>query len=160
MDPFTIEPELLVRLWTVFANHTRHTQSSQYDHPVGVFAQIAGWRCCCFYLASSPVPHSKQPPAINPPATPIESWQNPAPPLSQNALRGLLAANLSGLETGGYMLVIVRLDAGKATEVRALMSSGSLIADQEICQFVLDHWIFNPKATGVYKLPVLLRTGL
>src|SRR6202011_2444468 len=54
-------------------------------------------------------------------------WQNPAPQLSQNALRGLVAANLSGLETGGYMLVIVRLDAGKATEVRALMSSGSLI---------------------------------
>jgi hypothetical protein len=71
-----------------------------------------------------------------------------------------IAANLSGLETGGYMLVIVRLDAGKATEVRALMSSGSLIADKEICQFVLDHWVFNPKATGVYKLPVLLRAGL
>ena len=68
--------------------------------------------------------------------------------------------SLSGLETGGYMLVIVRLDAGKATEVRALMSSGSLIADKEICQFVLDHWVFNPKATGVYKLPVLLRAGL
>ena len=87
-------------------------------------------------------------------------WRNPAPQLSQNALRGLVAANLSGLETGGYMLVIVRLDAGKATEVRALMSSGSLIADKEICQFVLDHWVFNPKATGIYKLSVLLRAGL
>jgi hypothetical protein len=87
-------------------------------------------------------------------------WQNPAPQLSQNALRGLVAANLRGLETGGYMLVIVRLDALKATEVRALMSSGSLIADQEICQFVLDHWVFNPKATGAHKLPVLLPRGL
>jgi hypothetical protein len=94
--------------------------------------------------------------------TPILQYSNTplVPELSQNALRGLVAANLSGLETGGYMLVIVRLDAGKATEVRALMSSGSLIADKEICQFVLDHWVFNPKATGVYKLPVLLRAGL
>src|SRR5260370_14336262 len=87
-------------------------------------------------------------------------WQNPAPQLSQNALRGLVAANLSGLETGGYMLVIVRLDAGKAAEVRAVMSSGSLIADQEICQFVLDHWVFNPKTNGVYKFPGLFPRGL
>jgi hypothetical protein len=87
-------------------------------------------------------------------------WQNPAPQLSQNAMRSLLAAKLGGLETGGYMLVIIRLDAGKATEVRALMSSGSLVADQEICQSVLDHWVFNPQATGVYKFPVLLPAGL
>ncbi|HEX4201324.1 MAG TPA: hypothetical protein VHY59_07375 [Chthoniobacterales bacterium] len=87
-------------------------------------------------------------------------WQNPAPQLSQNALRSLLAARLGGLETGGYMLVIVRLDAGKALEVRSLMSSGSLVADQEICQSVLDHWVFNPKATGLYKFPVLLPAGL
>jgi len=58
------------------------------------------------------------------------------------------------------MLVIVRLDGGKAMEVRSLMSSGSLVADQEICQSVLDHWVFNPKATGVYKFPVLLPAGL
>ncbi len=51
------------------------------------------------------------------------------------------------------MLVIVKLDAGKATEVRSLMSSGAILADQEICQFVLDHWVFNPRATGVYKFP-------
>ena len=36
----------------------------------------------------------------------------------------------------------------------------SLLRDKEICQFVLDHWVFNPKATGVYKLPVLLPAGL
>jgi hypothetical protein len=58
------------------------------------------------------------------------------------------------------MLVIIRLDAGKAMEVRALMSSGSLVADQEICQSVLDHWVFNPQATGVYKFPVLLPAGI
>jgi hypothetical protein len=87
-------------------------------------------------------------------------WQNPTPQLSQNAMRSILAAKLGGLETGGYMLVIVRLDAGKAMEVRALMSSGSLAADQEICQSVLDHWVFNPKATGLYKFPVLLPAGL
>jgi hypothetical protein len=34
-------------------------------------------------------------------------WQNSAPQLSQNALRSLVAATLSGLETGGYMLVMV-----------------------------------------------------
>jgi hypothetical protein len=87
-------------------------------------------------------------------------WQNPTPQLSQNAMRSLLAAKLGGLEIGGYMLVIVRLDAGKAMEVRALMSSGSLVADQEICQSVLDHWVFNPNATGAYKFPVLLPAGL
>ena len=58
------------------------------------------------------------------------------------------------------MLVIVRLGAGKATEVRSLMSSGSQVADQEVCQSVLDHWVFNPQATGVYKFPVLLPAGL
>lgn len=82
------------------------------------------------------------------------------PPLSQNAKRSLLAAQLGGLDSAGYMLVIVKLDAGKATEVRSLMSSGALLADKEICQFVLDHWVFNPKATGVYKFPVLLPAGL
>ena len=87
-------------------------------------------------------------------------WQNPAPQLSQNAKRSLLAAQLGGLDSAGYMLVIVKLDAGKATEVRSLMSSGALLADKEICQFVLDHWVFNPKATGVYKFPVLLPAGL
>ena len=87
-------------------------------------------------------------------------WQNPTPQLSQNAMRSLLAAKLGGLDSGGYMLVIVRLDAGKAMEVRSLMSSGSLVADQEICQSVLDHWVFNPKVTGVYKFPVLLPAGL
>src|SRR5260370_20374636 len=51
-------------------------------------------------------------------------WQNPAPQLSQNALRGLVAANLSGLETGGSHFVIVRLDSGKAAEGRALIVSG------------------------------------
>lgn len=50
-------------------------------------------------------------------------WQNPAPQLSQNAKRSLLAAQLGGLDSAGYMLVIVKLDAGKATEVRSLMSS-------------------------------------
>jgi hypothetical protein len=87
-------------------------------------------------------------------------WQNPTPQLSQNAMRSLLAARLGGLETGGYMLVTIRIDAGKAMEVRSLMSSGSLVADQEICQSVLDHWVFNPQATGVYKFPVLLPAGL
>jgi hypothetical protein len=72
----------------------------------------------------------------------------------------LQAAQLSGLEAGGYMLVIVRLDSGRAMEVRDLMSSGSLLAYKVICQFVLDHWVFNPKATGVYKFPVLLPRGL
>jgi hypothetical protein len=87
-------------------------------------------------------------------------WQNPAPELSQNAKRSLLAAQLGGLDSAGYMLVIVKLEAGKATEVRTLMSSGALTADKEICQFVLDHWVFNPKAAGVYKFPVLLPRGL
>lgn len=87
-------------------------------------------------------------------------WQNPTPQLSQSAMRSLLAAKLGGLDSGGYMLVIVRLDAGKAMEVRSLMSSGSLVADQEICQSVLDHWVFNPNATGAYKFPVLLPAGL
>jgi hypothetical protein len=87
-------------------------------------------------------------------------WQNPTPLLSQDAKRSLLAAQLGGLDSAGYMLVLVKLEAGKATEVRALMSSGALLADKEICQFVLDHWIFNPKATGVYKFPVLLPAGL
>jgi hypothetical protein len=87
-------------------------------------------------------------------------WQNPTPQLSQNAARSLVAAQLGGLDSAGYVLVIVRLEAGKAMEVRSLMSSGSLIADKEICQFVLDHWVFNPKATGVYKFPVRLPTGL
>jgi hypothetical protein len=87
-------------------------------------------------------------------------WQNPTPQLSQNAARSLLAAKLGGLDSAGYMLVIVKLEAGKAQEVRSLMSSGSLIADQEMCQFVLDHWVFNPKATGAYKFPVLLPAGL
>jgi hypothetical protein len=87
-------------------------------------------------------------------------WQNPTPQLSQNAARSLLASQLGGLDSAGYVLVIVRLEAGKAMEVRSLMSSGSLIADKEICQFVLDHWSFNPKATGVYKFPVRLPPGL
>jgi hypothetical protein len=87
-------------------------------------------------------------------------WQNPTPQLSQNAMRSLLAAKLGGLDSGGYMLVLVRIDAGKAMEVRSLMSSGSLVADKEICQSVLDHWVFNPNATGVYKFPVLLPAGL
>jgi hypothetical protein len=87
-------------------------------------------------------------------------WQNPTPQLSQNAARSLLAAQLGGLDSAGYVLVIVRLEAGKAMEVRSLMSSGSLIADKEICQFVLDHWAFNPKSTGVYKFPVRLPAGL
>jgi hypothetical protein len=87
-------------------------------------------------------------------------WQNPTPQLSQNAARSLLAAKLGGLDSAGYMLVTVKLEAGKPQEVRSLMSSGSLIADQEICQFVLDHWVFNPKAAGVYKFPVLLPAGL
>jgi hypothetical protein len=87
-------------------------------------------------------------------------WQNPTPELSMNAKRSLLAAQLGGLDSGGYMLVMVKLEAGKATEVRTLMSSGALIADKEICQFVLDHWVFNPKAAGVYKFPVLLPRGL
>ena len=87
-------------------------------------------------------------------------WQNPTPQLSQNAARSLLAAKLGGLDSAGYMLVTVKLEAGKAQEVRSLMSSGSLIADQEICQFVLDHWVFNPKAAGIYKFPVLLPAGL
>jgi hypothetical protein len=78
-------------------------------------------------------------------------WQNPTPQLSQNAMRSLLAAKLGGLETGGYMLVVIRLDAGKAMEVRSLMSSGSLVADQEICQSVLDHWfsiLVRPESTS------------
>jgi hypothetical protein len=87
-------------------------------------------------------------------------WQNPTPQLSQDAKRSLLAAQLGGLDSAGYMLVLVKLEAGKATEVRALMSSGALIADKEICQFVLEHWVFNPKATGVYRFPVLLPGGL
>src|ERR1700677_787752 len=87
-------------------------------------------------------------------------WQNPTPQLSQNAARSLLAAKLGGLDSAGYMLVTVKLESGKAQEVRSLMSSGSLIADQEICQFVLDHWVFNPKSQGVYKFPVLLPAGL
>jgi hypothetical protein len=87
-------------------------------------------------------------------------WQNPTPQLSQNAKRSLLAAQLGGLDSSGYMLVIVKLEGGKATEVRSLMSSGALLADKEICQFVLDHWVFNPKAQGVYKFPVLLPPGL
>jgi hypothetical protein len=87
-------------------------------------------------------------------------WQNPTPELSANAKRSLLAAQLGGLDSAGYMLVIIKIDAGKATEVRTLMSSGALMADREICQFVLDHWVFNPKATGVYKFPVLLPRGL
>ena len=87
-------------------------------------------------------------------------WQNPTPQLSQNAARSLLAARLGGLESAGYVLVIIRVEGGKAVEVRSLMSSGSLMADKEICQFVLDHWVFNPKAQGVYKFPVLLPPGL
>jgi hypothetical protein len=87
-------------------------------------------------------------------------WQNPTPQLSQNAARSLVAAQLGGLDSAGYVLVIVRVEAGKAMEVRSLMSSGSLVADKEICQFVLDHWVFNPKATGVYKFPVRLPAGL
>jgi hypothetical protein len=87
-------------------------------------------------------------------------WQNPTPQLSQNAARSLVAAQLGGLESAGYVLVLVHLEGGKALEVRSLMSSGSLIADKEICQFVLDHWVFNPKAQGVYKFPVLLPPGL
>jgi hypothetical protein len=96
-----------------------------------------------------------------PPGDPTKVvWQNPTPQLSQNAKRSLLAAQLGGLDSSGYMLVIVKLEGGKATEVRSLMSSGALLADKEICQFVLDHWVFNPKATGVYKFPVLLPPGL
>jgi hypothetical protein len=87
-------------------------------------------------------------------------WQNPTPQLSQDAKRSLLAAQLGGLDSSGYTLVIVKVEAGKATEVRSLMSSGALLADKEICQFVLDHWVFNPKATGVYRFPVLLPGGL
>jgi hypothetical protein len=87
-------------------------------------------------------------------------WQNPTPQLSQNAARSLLAAKLRGLESTGYVLIIVHLEGGKAVEVRSLMSPGSLIADREICQFVLDHWVFNPKAQGVYKFPVWLLAGL
>jgi|GEM_PF-6699352 hypothetical protein len=87
-------------------------------------------------------------------------WQNPTPQLSLNAKRALLALQLAGLDSAGYILVIVKIEAGKATEVRTLMSSGAVIADKEICQFVLDHWVFNPKAAGVYKFPVLLPRGL
>jgi hypothetical protein len=86
-------------------------------------------------------------------------FQNPSPQLSANALRSLVAAKIGGLDIG-YALVLITIEAGKATEVRTLMSSGSIIADREICQFVLDHWVFNPKAQGVYKFPVLLPAGL
>lgn len=46
-------------------------------------------------------------------------WQNPTPQLSQTAARSLLAAKLGGLDSAGYMLVIVRLDGGKTVEVRS-----------------------------------------
>jgi hypothetical protein len=161
LDPFTIEAEFLVRSWTVFANHIRPTQSSQHDHPGGrlrLNSRLAMLLFLFTFLTSALLEATAGDQPSGDPNRVV--WQNPPPQLSQNALRGLVAASLGGLETGGYMPVIVRLDAGKATEVRALMSSGSVIADQEICQFVLDHWVFNPKATGVYKLPVLLPRGL
>src|ERR1700740_2827884 len=66
--------------------------------------------------------------------------ENPTPQLSANSARSLLATQIGGLDSAGYVLVIVRLEAGKAMEVRSLMSSGSLLADKEICQFVLDPW--------------------
>lgn len=63
-------------------------------------------------------------------------------------------------DDGKYTMVVVRIDNGKAMEVRTLMSSGSLVADKEICQFVLDHWVFNPKANGAYRFSILLPVGL
>jgi hypothetical protein len=44
--------------------------------------------------------------------------------------------------------------------INCLATFNLSLRDKEICQFVLDHWVFNPKATGVYKLPVLLPAGL
>jgi hypothetical protein len=130
--------------------------TARRSHPI---SQLAGFLFSFSFLAFV----SLQADAGNQPGAAANNrvvWQTPTPQLSQSAMRSLLAAKLGGLETGGYMLVIVRLDSGKAMEVLALMSSGSLVADQEICQSVLDHWVFNPQATGVYKFPVLLPAGL
>src|SRR5262249_16445625 len=81
--------------------------------------------------------------------------QNPTPELSAAARRALVISRLSGLELG-YVVVLIKIADGKATEVRTLMPSGSLQADKEICQFVLDHWVFNPAASGSYRASVLL----